>query len=418
MRPFPRTARRRLIVAGAATTLVIGVVSGPLASADDLKQKQRRVQNQIEQGEHALEHSSSRLRQAYTRLNAARAELDRARNQLDRTRVRLDAARERDREMRQKLAQARARLAQAEADLVRGREDVEDQRESVTDLVTTIYQEGDPQLQALTSVLSANSAEDLTWTQEGQSVMLGRETRAYDQLRAAEVLLQVREEQRRAAEAEVEERRQAAADHLVLMRELTAQARQARARVRETVQERRSATAQAARARARDQAQLSRLEREEDRIKRLIAAQAAKNRAPAYRSGGDGFLGFPMQGGYVTSSFGMRTHPIYGYRAMHNGTDFGGGCGRPLLAAASGRVMARYYSSVFGNRLFVYVGKVNGNNLSIVYNHASGYRVGVGSSVSRGQVVGYSGNTGWSTACHLHFTVLLNGQPVDPMNWL
>ena len=81
-------------------------------------------------------------------------------------------------------------------------------------------------------------------------------------------------------------------------------------------------------------------------------------------------------------------------------------------------MISKYYSSVYGNRLFVYVGTVNGNSLTIVYNHASGYGVGVGQRVARGQVLGYSGNTGWSTACHLHFTVLVNGQPVDPMNWL
>ena len=44
--------------------------------------------------------------------------------------------------------------------------------------------------------------------------------------------------------------------------------------------------------------------------------------------------------------------------------------------------------------------------------------MGVGQSVSRGQTVGYMGDTGWSTACHLHFTVLVNGQPVQPMNWM
>ena len=131
-----------------------------------------------------------------------------------------------------------------------------------------------------------------------------------------------------------------------------------------------------------------------------------------------GFLGWPMQGGYVTSSYGFRTHPIYGYYGLHNGTDFGGGCGVPLLAASSGTVVAKYYSSSYGNRLFVYLGKVNGVNLSVVYNHASGYRVNVGQRVSRGQVVGYSGDTGWSTACHLHFTVLANGRPVNPMNYL
>jgi murein DD-endopeptidase MepM/ murein hydrolase activator NlpD len=122
--------------------------------------------------------------------------------------------------------------------------------------------------------------------------------------------------------------------------------------------------------------------------------------------------------GIVTSPFGYRIHPIYGYWGLHDGTDFRVACGEPLHAAASGHVISRYYSSVYGNRLYVGVGMVNGKYLTVVYNHMSGYAVGPGQNVSRGQVVGYAGDTGWSTACHLHFTVLANGQPVNPMNYM
>ena len=59
-----------------------------------------------------------------------------------------------------------------------------------------------------------------------------------------------------------------------------------------------------------------------------------------------------------------------------------------------------------------------GRGVATIYNHASGYNVGVGARVAEGQVIGYEGSTGWSTGCHLHFTVMANGQAVDPMNWL
>ena len=419
MRFFPRAARHRLLAALIAGSLAVGVVSLPLAHADDLKDKQKRVQSQIKKGEHALDESSARLRRALARLEAAQAELDQARDHLARTRDKLGEARERNRELREKLALARERLAQAQEALARGRADLADQREAVTDMVTTIYEEGDPELRAFSSMLTAQSSSDITWTQEGQSVMLGRETRAYDELRAAEVLLQVREDQLEAAEQAVAEQQQAAAEQVAVMRELAAEAREARDRVREVVQERRSAKQQAARAKRRDLAELAKLRKQEKRIMELIAAEARRNRTPNYGSqSAGGFLTWPMQGGYVTSPFGYRTHPIYGYYSLHNGTDMGGGCGVPLIAAAGGRVVSQYYSSSYGNRLFIYVGKVNGKNLTVVYNHASGYRVGVGATVSRGQVVGYSGTTGWSTACHLHFTVLVNGVAVNPMNWL
>ena len=56
--------------------------------------------------------------------------------------------------------------------------------------------------------------------------------------------------------------------------------------------------------------------------------------------------------------------------------------------------------------------------MTVVYNHLSGYGASTGERVSRGEVIGYAGSTGWSTGCHLHFTVLLNGSPVNPMNYL
>jgi len=417
VRSFPRTARRRLAAAGVAVALATGAVSVPLAHADDLRDRQERVEKQVESADHALEESSARYRRAYGALQAAQERLSVARGELASAKTKLGAARVRDQEMQEALELAQARLDQAEADLVQGQADVEDQRQAVTDMIAEIYQEGDPRLEAFSSMIRAEDPADLTWTQEGESVMVGRQTAAYDELRAAEVLLQVRTDQREEAEAAVAERRQEAADHLVVMRDLTAQARDARAAVLSVVTERRDAKAAAAAVKARDMKALQRLKAREQDIKDRIARMAARS-SGGYRGAADGFLGWPVSGGYVTSPFGMRKHPIYGYWGLHNGTDFGGGCGLTMLAAASGKVVAKYYDSVYGNRLFVYVGKVNGSNLTIVYNHASSYGVSVGQQVSRGQALGRVGDTGWSTACHLHFTVLADGKPVNPMNYL
>jgi murein DD-endopeptidase MepM/ murein hydrolase activator NlpD len=418
VRSFPRTARRRLAAAGVASLLALGAISIPLAHADDLKDKQKKVQRQIDNADHALEESSDRLNRAFARLEAAQAQLSEAKRQLHDTRLRLFDARERDREMQAKLLLAQERLDRAQADLEQGRADLSDQRDAVTDMITTIYQEGDPQLQAFSSMLTAQSSADLTWTQEGQQVMVGRETRQYDELRAAEVLLQVRQGQLKEAEAAVELAREEAAEHLLVMEDLTAEARTARERVAQVVSERADAQRMAFRAKRKDRAELRELREEEKRIERLIAAQAAKANQPNISTNAGGFLDWPMVGGYVTSPYGYRTHPIYGYYALHNGTDFGGGCGVTLPAAAGGRVVSTYYSSTYGNRVIIYVGRVNGKNLTIIYNHLSSDTVSAGQRVARGQTVGYSGSTGWSTACHLHFTVMVDGATVDPMNWL
>jgi murein DD-endopeptidase MepM/ murein hydrolase activator NlpD len=122
--------------------------------------------------------------------------------------------------------------------------------------------------------------------------------------------------------------------------------------------------------------------------------------------------------GYVTSPYGWRKHPIYGYWGLHDGDDFHAPCGTPERAAGSGRVVSKYYSSVWGNRLFLDLGKINGHNYTVIYNHIERYAVRSGQHVSRGQVVAYAGTTGWSTACHLHFTVMRDGAAVNPMSFM
>jgi murein DD-endopeptidase MepM/ murein hydrolase activator NlpD len=416
VRLFPRTASRRWAAAAAAVSLAIGAVTVPLANAEDLHHREKNVQKQIKHAGHELDESSSQYRKATARLEAAQADLDAAKAELDKVRGQLAAARVRDHEMKVKLAEAEARLAQAETDLENGRLELDNQREIVVDTVNSIYQGANTDLMAAASFLKAQSTEQLTRQAEMQDVMVGKQTHAYDDLRAAEVLLEVREQQVEDAKDEVAVQRREAAEHLVTMQALHADAQAARARVKDTVQERRGARQQALRARHHDRAQLAKLHKQERRIKQLIMAQAAKSHG-GFTGATGGFLNRPVPG-YVTSPYGYRIHPIYGYYSLHDGTDFHAPCGTPLHASANGKVLSRYYSSVWGNRLILGLGNVNGDYVSVIYNHLSGYKVGVGQSVQRGQVVGYAGTTGWSTGCHLHFTVMVNGQTVDPMNWM
>lgn len=184
-----------------------------------------------------------------------------------------------------------------------------------------------------------------------------------------------------------------------------------------TVAAREQAQRKAERARRHDLEELAKLKKQERKIKQQIIAAAAADQSVGYVGSDDGFL-LPPVNGSVTSPFGYRIHPIYGYWGLHDGTDFGVSCGEGMRAAADGKVISRYYSSVYGNRLYLDVGKVNGHNLTVVYNHATSYRVNVGDQVKRGEIVGYVGSTGWSTGCHLHFTVLQDGTAVDPMSYL
>jgi murein DD-endopeptidase MepM/ murein hydrolase activator NlpD len=113
----------------------------------------------------------------------------------------------------------------------------------------------------------------------------------------------------------------------------------------------------------------------------------------------------------------MRFHPVLRYWKLHDGTDFGAGCGTPIRAPASGRVAEKYYNGGYGYRLMIDHGFESGRFVTTGYNHASRYTVHVGQRVRKGQVIGYIGSTGYSTGCHLHLMVWLNGRVVNPMIW-
>ena len=117
---------------------------------------------------------------------------------------------------------------------------------------------------------------------------------------------------------------------------------------------------------------------------------------------------------YKTSDYGMRFHPILQYWRLHAGVDLRTYCGTKVYAAASGTVQWARYRSGYGNQVMINDGYWNGKSLMASYNHLSGFAVSAGQQVSQGDLIGYSGNTGTSAACHLHFEVYVNGATVDP----
>lgn len=122
-----------------------------------------------------------------------------------------------------------------------------------------------------------------------------------------------------------------------------------------------------------------------------------------------GGLSRPTNGG-MTSGFGMRRHPILGYRRMHGGIDFGGGYGAPIYAVTEGSVRSAGRSGGYGTQVRI----AHPNGLSSSYSHMSRLAVRSGQQVKRGQVIGYIGSTGLSTGPHLHYELFQSGRRVDP----
>lgn len=416
IRSFPRITRTRAVAACVALVLAAVPVALPRASADDLKHRKHQVHRHVRHAKADLDESSSALRRANARLDSARASLHTAQRHLADTRGKLAAARILDAQMQAKLAAARLELEGARQDVADSRTDIADKKADIGRIAVESYQSGSPSLMGITAMLNAQQPSDVITQLNTVGNLMNRESNALDRLEAAKALLEVREQQVEKAKEKVAVQRAEAAAKLARRKKLEQQAQAERAQVAQLVASRRSAKAKARKVRAHDLRQLKKLQHQEERIKRKILARARHARG-GYRGSTGGFLYRPVPG-YVTSPYGWRMHPIYHYWGLHDGDDFHAPCGTPERAAGSGRVISEYYSSVWGHRLYLDLGQVNGKNMTVIYNHISRYRVGTGAHVRRGEVVAYAGTTGWSTGCHLHFTVMLNGNPVNPMNYM
>ena len=115
--------------------------------------------------------------------------------------------------------------------------------------------------------------------------------------------------------------------------------------------------------------------------------------------------------GRVTSSFGMRHHPLLRFARMHSGIDFGARWGTPIVAAADGQIVGAGWAGGYGRQVQV----AHGSGIVTTYSHMSGIAASPGETVRQGQVIGYVGSTGLSTGPHLHFEVRVNGRATDPM---
>ena len=119
----------------------------------------------------------------------------------------------------------------------------------------------------------------------------------------------------------------------------------------------------------------------------------------------------PINGARLSSSFGMRKHPIQGFNKMHTGTDFAAPMGTPIMASGSGTITRAKWCGGGGNCI-----KIKHNSTyETVYAHMKSFAAGmkVGKKVRQGQIIGYVGSTGMSTGPHLHYEVIINGKKIN-----
>jgi murein DD-endopeptidase MepM/ murein hydrolase activator NlpD len=119
----------------------------------------------------------------------------------------------------------------------------------------------------------------------------------------------------------------------------------------------------------------------------------------------------PINGARLSSSFGMRKHPILGYNKLHQGTDFAAPTGTPIMASGSGIIVRAQKYKGYGN----YVSIRHNSTYLTAYGHMSKFGRGIrkGVRVNQGRIIGYVGSTGMSTGPHLHYEVLKNGKRIN-----
>lgn len=475
-RAWAASARRLGLAARLARLIgVVGLASAlsatlfvAAANADALTDRRDQVKRELTQARAQVADSYEDLSAANAAVQRTSAELDTARAALARTRTELDAAEVRDRQMAVELDQARAALARAKAAVAAAQRALDAELEMAGNVVRDQYQQQTNLLPI--ALLVEPSTADLATRLQWSTTMFDTTQAQIDRLTTLRRQLRIKQDRQAELERQVATERQRAADNLKLKQSLKRRAAAQEAAVSGLLARQRTERQVAASELAQDQARYAELNRERATVERRIAIRIAQAKAaaarkaaaaaarkaaaaaraaekahrqqrrsasrvspPAMSSGNQrGSAGSSSSGGSVggstpgsfsypisaaiTSAYGMRLHPILKYWKLHDGTDFGAGCGTAIRAPYAGRVAERYFNSAYGNRLMIDHGLVGGRYVTTGYNHAARYVVRVGERVRKGQVIGYVGTTGLSTGCHLHLMVWRNGRLVNPMS--
>jgi murein DD-endopeptidase MepM/ murein hydrolase activator NlpD len=406
-----------------AAALTLGLVA--LSSADTVGDKNK-LDASIAKLRTELEDTSQNLAQAFEELQGTKAEMPGARQALTAADAAVEVADRHNEMVATALAVARADESKADDALAQNARDSQAVQDQVGNLARDDYEQGG--VSVLSIALEANSLDDFT-----------------NRLLMTDTVLRVREATVRDLDTMLAEG-QAVRAHLVAVRQQVAalKVQSEAALVQATAARKIAAVAKSkldllfaaqtryaamvAAKKVTEITNISNMQARSEALTRVLAARARAAREAAARAGQQfgpmqggisGFLSYPVNGP-VSSPFGPRFDPIMQVWRLHAGIDFAVNCGSPVYAAAGGDVVSTTptaWSGGYGNQLVIDHGLQRGIDLTTTYNHLSSFVV-TGGHVRRGQLVAYSGTTGFSTGCHLHFETREDGVPVDPRLWL
>ncbi|MDR1808231.1 MAG: M23 family metallopeptidase [Propionibacteriaceae bacterium] len=459
----------------------LALLAGPAQADDDLEQRKDELAGQATEAQAYVDGQAALLADANQRVADAEARVAAAETDVANAQARVAAAQDEVTKAQEalKAAQAAVALAKAHDDLKaeelaaaqqdltaaqarekQGEATLAEEHQRLAELVAASFQQNSS-LISIATVLDftgdiSTLGNRIQWAQT--SAMSQQES--LDRLKEVQRQLITARGETQVAEARADDAKAAAAAQLAQTQELEAQAEAAEAAVEAALASQQAALAdeQTALAAQRDalageeaakadaatelaaaEDQLAAIQREQEEVNaeiarraeeaRLAAEEAARQAASsAAGASGSGYTGSTSWSGlirpisasesWISSPYGWRYNPIGGYSELHDGTDFAANCWTPIRAVAAGTVIKSYFGDGYGNRVFVDHGWVNGHYLISAYNHMVQPGLPVGTWVNQGDIVGYVGTTGYSTGCHLHFHLYVDGVLVDPMGYL
>jgi murein DD-endopeptidase MepM/ murein hydrolase activator NlpD len=390
-----RMPQLRLIVAIVLVPVALWLLVPVPSSGQSLQDKIAKKQRQIEAKKQRERVLTSTIESYSRRINLLQGDISTLQNRQTRIEADLAAKRAELDRIQDDLRSERARLTRLRARLTEA-------RAALGQRLVYLYKADEPDV--VTVVLESNGFEDLLQRTEFLQRVSQQDARILDRVRKAKAEATATEARLKRYEA-----RQRKVTKIVTQRRLEVLAIknklvERRNQAQEVRSDKRRALVSTRASRKELQGHLVALQKEEAKVRARLAGFASTGTAVRQ---GSGEMVWPTNGAF-TSPFGSR------WGRLHAGIDIGAPVGTPIHAALGGKVVLAGWTGGYGN----YTCIQHGGGLSTCYGHQSRYATSVGATVSKGELIGYVGNTGNSTGPHLHFETRVNGNPVNPMGYL
>jgi murein DD-endopeptidase MepM/ murein hydrolase activator NlpD len=445
-----------LAVAAVAATLTFGSVALP-AAGDSIDDKQAAAQrekakNEKERAdaEETMEGVSADIQATSDRLLEIQGLIRPAQDRLDAANAKRDKAQREAKIVRQRLQDARDQKVSLADSIEKDSDEATRMRAAIGQMAREAYRSGGA-VSGVEVILDSTSTDDFVERYGQMTTALRTQAQVLDDLKTSEATSKSAHVRLGAVEDRITELNDQAQEKLATAKSAATKAAEARAALDALLEEQKVKKAQLESKRQEVLQQIAAADAEAAQIERELKglraqakardAEIARKKAEAARKAAEeakrnnnkpkpprqtdnpvagALFGNPTSVSpiHVTSEYGMRYHPILHYVRLHAGIDLRTYCGTKVYAGRDGIVLWSRYRNGFGNQVMLDHGSVSGNSLMSSYNHLTRGVVNSGQYVDRGQLIGYSGNTGTSAACHLHFEVYVNGSTTNPRPYL